>query len=131
MNLVRAVCLRQFNSLSKDIVESASSCQPIRINHILIGMKPNIDLSSLIRDIKANSTKFINEKNWVRGRFIWQEGFGAFSYSHSQLNGIVNYIQNQEKHHSRKSFKEEYLEILKKFNVEYDMKYVFDWIGNE
>jgi REP element-mobilizing transposase RayT len=99
--------------------------------HILIGMKPNIDLSSLVRDIKANSTKFINEKNWVRGRFNWQEGFGAFSYSHSQLNGIVNYIQNQEKHHSRKSFKEEYLEILKKFNVEYDMKYVFDWIGNE
>lgn len=99
--------------------------------HILIGMKPNVALSDLVRDIKANSSKFINEKNWVMGRFDWQEGFGAFSYSHSQLDGVVNYIKNQEKHHSRKTFKDEYLEILEKFNVEYDMKYIFNWIGDD
>jgi len=99
--------------------------------HILIGMRPNVALSDLVRDIKANSSKFINEKNWVMGRFNWQEGFGAFSYSHSQLDTVVNYIKNQEKHHSRKSFKDEYLGILRKFNVEYDTKYVFNWIDEE
>lgn len=99
--------------------------------HTLIGLKPDIALSDLVRDIKANSSRFINERKFVRGKFNWQEGFGAFSYSHSQLNGIIDYIENQEKHHSRKSFREEYLEFLKKFNVEYDPKYVFDWIENE
>ena len=90
-------------------------------------MKPNIALSDLVRDIKANSSKFINEKNWIMGRFLWQEGFGAFSYSQSQLDIVVNYIKKQEKHHSRRSFKDEYLGILRKFNVEYDTKYVFNW----
>ena len=99
--------------------------------HILIGMKPNVALSDLVRDIKANSSKFAKEKNWVVGKFSWQKGFGAFSYSHSQLDTIANYIREQEKHHSRKSFKDEYLEVLRKFNIEYDTKYVFNWIGNE
>ncbi len=94
--------------------------------HILVGMTPNVALSDLVRDIKSNSSRFINEKRWVRGKFNWQEGFGAFSYSRSQLHAVINYVQNQEKHHSIKSFREEYLEILKRFNVEYDTKYVFD-----
>jgi REP element-mobilizing transposase RayT len=94
--------------------------------HILVGMTPNIALSDLVRDIKSNSSGFINEKRWTKGKFSWQEGFGAFSYSHSQLHAVINYIQNQEKHHSIKPFREEYLEILKRFNVEYDAKYVFD-----
>ena len=96
--------------------------------HIFIGMKPSIALSDLVRDIKNNSSTFITEKRWVRGKFNWQEGFGAFSYGHSQIDAVVKYIQNQEKHHAKKTFKEEYLEVLKKFNVEYDEKYVFDWI---
>ncbi len=96
--------------------------------HIFIGMKPSIALSDLVRDIKNNSSTFITEKRWVRGKFNWQEGFGAFSYGHSQIDVVVKYIQNQEKHHTKKTFKEEYLEVLKKFNVEYDEKYVFDWI---
>ncbi len=78
--------------------------------HILVGMTPTIALSDVVRDIKANSSRFINEKRWIRGRFNWQEGFGAFSYSHSQLNMVVNYIRNQEQHHSIKPFREEYLE---------------------
>jgi putative transposase len=99
--------------------------------HILIGVKPNIAPSDLIRDVKANSSKFINEKNLVMGRFNWQEGFGGFSYSHSQLDTVANYIKNQEKHHSRESFKDEYLEMLRKFDVEYDTRYLFEWIEDE
>ena len=93
--------------------------------HILVGVTPNTAISDLVRDIKANSTKFINRKQWVVGRFEWQEGFGAFSYARSQLDAIVNYIRNQEKHHSRKTFREEYLDILKRFNIPYDERYVF------
>jgi len=96
--------------------------------HIFIGMKPSIALSDLVRDIKNNSSAFITKKRWVRGKFNWQEGFGAFSYGHSQIDDVVKYIQNQEKHHAQKTFKEEYLEVLKKFSVKYDDKYVFDWI---
>ncbi len=99
--------------------------------HILIGIKPDVALSDLVRDAKANSSKFINEKRWVMGKFGWQEGFGAFSYSHSQLDTVANYIKNQEKHHSKKTFREEYLELLKKFDVEYDPKYIFDWIDDQ
>ena len=94
--------------------------------HILIGITPDTAISDLVRDIKAHSSKFINQKRWVMGRFEWQEGFGAFSYAQSQLGAIVNYIKNQEKHHVQKTFREEYLEILKRFNVNYDEKYVFD-----
>jgi putative transposase len=96
--------------------------------HILIGLKPAIALSNLVRVIKANSSKFINEKKFVRGKFNWQEGFGAFSYPHSQLLTVIKYIENQEKHHQQKTFKEEYLELLKKYSVEYDNKYLFKWI---
>ena len=99
--------------------------------HILIGMKPNVALSDLVRDVKAGSSKFTNSKNWVMGRFNWQEGFGAFSYSHSQLDTVAGYVMDQEKHHSKKSFRDEYLEMLKRFNVKYDMKYVFNWIEDE
>ena len=104
----------------------------IRINsmpdhiHILIGMNPNVALSALVRDIKANASKFINQKRWVVGKFEWQAGFGAFSYSHSQLDDVVDYIKNQEAHHARQTFKEEYLAFLKRFNVPYNPKYVFD-----
>jgi len=96
--------------------------------HIFMGMKPSIALSDLVRDIKNNSSKFINEKKWLQGKFNWQEGFGAFSYGHSQIDLVVRYIQNQEKHHARKTFRDEYLEMLKKFNVEYDQKYLFKLI---
>lgn len=99
--------------------------------HIFIGVKPSVALSDLVRDIKNNSSTFINEKKWVMGKFNWQKGFGAFSYGHSQIDTVVKYIQNQDSHHAKKTFNEEYLEILKKFNVEYDDKYLFDWIIDE
>ncbi|MBV8279798.1 MAG: IS200/IS605 family transposase [Verrucomicrobia bacterium] len=93
--------------------------------HILIGQKPNVALSDLVRDVKAGSSGFINERRWVLGRFSWQEGFGAFSYSHSQLDAVIRYIQNQQEHHRGISFQEEYLELLKRFNVPHDERYTF------
>lgn len=96
--------------------------------HILVSIKPNISISDLVRDIKANSSKWINEKGFIRGKFQWQEGFGAFSYGQSQLDTIIAYINNQEQHHQKKTFKVEYLALLQKFNIEYDDKYLFEWI---
>jgi REP element-mobilizing transposase RayT len=99
--------------------------------HILIGMRPNIALSDLVRDIKSTSSNFIIGKKWVKGKFSWQIGYGAFSYSNSQLERVIKYVLNQEEHHKRKSFKEEYLEFLSKFEIDYDDKYLFDWIYDE
>jgi REP-associated tyrosine transposase len=96
--------------------------------HILLGLKPDMAISDLVRDIKNNSTNFINDKKFVRIKFNWQAGFGAFSYSNSQMDRVVKYIMNQEKHHHKKTFKEEYLEFLEMFNVEYDERYLFEWI---
>ena len=96
--------------------------------HLLIGLRPAMALADLVQEIKADSTNFINKKRWVRGRFSWQEGYGAFSYGHSQLDTIIRYIQNQEKHHSRRSFKNEYLTLLRKFDIAFEDKYVFDFI---
>jgi REP element-mobilizing transposase RayT len=96
--------------------------------HILIGLRPSMALADLVQEIKADSTNFINKKRVIRGRFSWQEGYGAFSYGHSQLDTIIRYIQNQEKHHSRRSFKNEYLTLLRKFDIAFDAKYVFDFI---
>ncbi len=94
--------------------------------HILVGSKPSKSLSDLVRDVKANSSRFINEKNWVLGKFEWQKGFGAFSYGHSQLTRIINYIQDQEIHHKRFSFKEEYSRFLDLYNVDFNPDYIFD-----
>jgi REP element-mobilizing transposase RayT len=94
--------------------------------HILIGMKPDINLSNLVRDIKANSSKFITEKKLVNGKFEWQEGFGAFTLGHSQLDRIVKYIQKQEKHHNSKTFLEEYIEFLNLYQIDFDPRYLFD-----
>ena len=95
--------------------------------HILVGFKPSIAISDLTRDIKAASSKFIKEKGWVKSRFNWQEGFGAFSYSHSQLTAVINYINNQETHHKRKTFKDEYLEFLTRFDIDYKNEYLFEF----
>jgi putative transposase len=93
--------------------------------HLLVGLRADLSLSELVRDIKANSSRFINEKRWVMGRFSWQEGFGAFSYARSQMDAVIRYIQNQQRHHARRTFREEYLELLRRFEVEYDERYIF------
>jgi len=85
-------------------------------------------LADLVREIKADSSSFINKNKWVRGKFSWQEGSGASSYGHSQLDTIIRYIQNQEKHHRRRTFKGEYLAWLKKYEIAFEEKYVFEFI---
>lgn len=108
--------------------------KPIIVNgvddhaHVFVGLKPAMALSDLVRDIKNNSSNFINENNWVKERFNWQEGYGAFSYGHSQVEMVYHYIQNQEQHHAQQTFKDEYLDFLTKFEIEHDIKYLFDWL---
>jgi REP element-mobilizing transposase RayT len=94
--------------------------------HMLIAIKPNIIVSNLIRDIKNNSSKFINKNGWVSGKFNWQKGFGAFSLGNSQTEKAVAYISNQKSHHQQNSFQEEYMKLLRIYNIDYDDKYVFD-----
>ena len=96
--------------------------------HVFVSVKPNTNLSDLVRDIKNNSSKFINEQKLIQGKFSWQEGYGAFSYGHSQIDNVYQYISNQEEHHKKKTFKEEYEDFLQKFEIEYDEKYLFEWI---
>jgi len=95
--------------------------------HILFGSNPNDKISDLVACLKRESSSFINQKRWFRGKFYWQEGYGAFSYGRSQLDKIYNYILNQEKHHGKRTFREEYTELLKKFEVEYEEKYLFEF----
>ena len=97
--------------------------------HIFIGMKPDQSVSDLLQDIKGGSSKWINEKRFVRGKFQWQLGYGAFSYSQSHIDNVIRYIQRQEEHHKRKTFKEEYVALLKAFQVEHNEKYLFKWIS--
>lgn len=93
--------------------------------HILIGMRPTQSVSDLLQDIKGSSSKWINEKKFLKTKFEWQEGFGAFSYGNSQIKNVVTYIENQEEHHKKKTFREEYLTFLEKFEVEHDERYIF------
>jgi len=93
--------------------------------HILIGMRPTQSISDLMQDIKGSSSKWINQKGFIKGKFEWQEGYGAFSYGKSQVKDVIAYIENQEQHHSKKTFRDEYMDFLKKFDVEYDEQYIF------
>ena len=96
--------------------------------HILIGLRPAMALADLVQQIKVDSTHFINKRNLVHGRFNWQEGYGAFSYGHSQLDAVIRYIRNQEAHHRRHSFKAEYFTLLRKFDIAFEQKYAFKFI---
>lgn len=108
--------------------------KPIIVNgmpdhiHAFIGLKPSMRISDLVRDIENNSSKFINEKSFVRGKFSWQKGYGVFPYSHSHIERVYNYILNQEEHHRKKTFRDEYMELLKKFEIEFKEEYVFEFV---
>lgn len=99
--------------------------------HMLVGLKPNTAVSDLVRDIKSISSGFISEKRWIPVKFNWQEGFGAFSYSKSQIEGVTKYILNQESHHIKRTFREEYFDFMKKFDIDYDEKYLFEWYDEQ
>lgn len=98
--------------------------------HFFIGMKPSCCLSDLVREVKKSSNTFIKEKKFTKYKFEWQEGYGAFSYSHSALDTVISYINNQKEHHKKKSFKEEYIDFLNKFKIEYKNEYLFEWIDD-
>ncbi len=106
--------------------------KPIIVNgvqdhvHIFFGLKPAIAISDLIRDVKNNSTNFINKNNWLKGRFCWQAGYGAFSYGHSQIKNVYSYVKNQEIHHQKRTFREEYLEFLNKYDLPHEERFLFD-----
>lgn len=108
--------------------------KPIIVNgvsdhvHAFVGLKPSMALSDLVRDVKNNSTNFINDQTWIKGKFSWQEGYGAFSYSHSQIQYVYNYTLNQEVYHHQQTFQEEYVDFLKKFEIEHDVRCLFEWI---
>jgi REP element-mobilizing transposase RayT len=96
--------------------------------HILIGMKPSCCLSDLIREIKKSSNDFITTRKLAKFKFNWQEGYGAFSYSHSQIDSVIKYITDQKEHHKKKTFRDEYIDFMRKFEIEYNEKYLFDWM---
>lgn len=103
-------------------------CMPDHI-HLFVGFKPgSMLISDFVKEIKVESNEFINNKSWVKGRFKWQEGYGVFSYSHSHIDRVCKYILNQEMHHKKRTFREEYMSLLKKFEIEYDEKYLFKFI---
>ncbi len=96
--------------------------------HLFVGLKPSMAISDLSRDIKNNTSNFINKKGWLPGPFSWQGGYGAFSYSHSHIGNVYQYVKNQEEHHRTKTFKEEYHDFLRKFEIEFDEKYLFEFL---
>jgi len=107
--------------------------KPIIVNgvgdhvHIFIGLKPSMAISDLIRDIKSNATNFINQNRFIMGKFEWREGAGVFSYSHSQIDAVYKYIANQEDHHKKRTFREEYLEFLVKNEIDFKKEYLFEF----
>ena len=109
-----------------------AGCKTIIVNgvedhvHCFLGLKPTVSISELMKTVKAKSSKYINDHNLTKSRFEWQEGYGTFSYGHSQINVVYKYIANQEEHHKKQTFKEEYLEFLDKFQIPFDEKYIFE-----
>jgi putative transposase len=109
-----------------------TGCKNIIVNgvedhvHCFIGLKPTWAVSDLLKIVKAKSSKWLNETNYLEHRFEWQTGFGSFTYSHSHIHRVFRYIQNQEEHHKRKKFLKEYTEQLKAFNIPYDERYIFE-----
>ena len=99
--------------------------------HILFGLNPSIALSDIVRDVKNNSSRFINEKKWLPGHFEWQAGYGGFSYSRSQRPDVITYIENQEEHHKKNTFRTEYLNILNVFEIDFEEQYVFEFFNQE
>ena len=96
--------------------------------HILVGLHPKMAVSDLVKEVKRSSTNFINQKNWMPGKFQWQPGFGGFSYSRSQIDQVINYIRNQKIHHKKKTFKEEYLKFLEEYKVGFNPDFLFKFL---
>lgn len=118
-------------------IVSGNKCKPLAIycnpdhTHILIGLHPTISASKIAEQIKSNSSKWINQRKLIVGKFNWQDGYGAFTYSKSQIDNVINYILNQPEHHKKQTFREEYLAFMEKFDIDFDPRYLFEWYDNE
>jgi len=130
-----AVIANEWKSLLFGVIGNLineTGCKTIIVNgvvdhiHCFLGLKPTVSISELMKTVKAKSSKYVNDNNLTKSRFEWQEGYGAFSYGHSQINAVYKYIANQEEHHKKQDFKEEYLKFLDKFQVPFDERYVFE-----
>ncbi len=131
-NLIKETFRNEFEKVICGIVTNhkcktyAIYCNPDHI-HIFIGMHPIISPSKLMEQVKSGSSKWLNEKKYIPRKFAWQDGYGAFTYSKSQIDNVVKYILNQPEHHKKQSFREEYLLLLQKFEIDYDKKYLFEY----
>jgi REP-associated tyrosine transposase len=96
--------------------------------HLFVGFKPSILIADFMKEVKVESNEFINNKKWARGKFGWQDGYGVFSYSHSHVERVIKYILNQEAHHHKKTFRQEYYELLEKFAIPFEERYLFEFI---
>lgn len=122
-DLEKYMCGIISNNKSKPL---AIYCNPDH-THILFGLHPTVSVATIAGDIKASSSKWINDNKLIVGKFNWQDGYGAFTYSKSQIDTVIKYILNQEMHHSGKSFREEYMDMLNKLGIDYDERFLFDW----
>jgi putative transposase len=126
----------ELNRFISGIIQNKGQ-KPIIVNgmpdhiHVFLGLKPNMNPADIVRDIKNNSSRFINKQNWCNERFAWQEGYGAFSYSKSQIDDVYQYILRQEEIHKRRSFRKEYIDSLMNFEIEFDEKHLFEWIEDD
>ena len=131
-NLIQKTWKDDLNKYISGIIKGKGQ-KPIIVNgmpdhiHAFVGFRPSMNISDLVRDIKNNSSNFVNDHKLVKGKFSWQEGYGAFSYSQSQIGRVYDYILNQEQHHKNETFRAEYVRFLKKFQIEFDEKYLFEW----
>jgi len=131
-NLIKEIFRNELEKVICGII-SQNKCKSYAIycnpdhTHIFVGMHPLLSPSKLIEQVKSGSSNWVNSKELVLGRFYWQDGYGAFSYSKSQIDKVVKYILNQPEHHKNQSFQTEYLSFLEKFEVDYDPKYLFEW----
>lgn len=131
-NLIREAFRDELEKVMCGIVNNhkcktyAIYCNPDH-THIFVGMHPTISPSKLMEQIKSGSSKWLNDQKYIHGKFAWQDGYGAFTYSRSQIDNVVKYILNQPEHHKKQSFREEYLMFLEKFEVDYDPRYLFEW----
>lgn len=128
--LINSIWMEELNKYISGIVEKQKH-KLIAINgmpdhiHLLVGFRSTQSISDFMQNVKGSSSKWINEKKFLKGKFEWQEGYGAFSYSKTDLKNVIAYIMNQEEHHLKRSFRDEYLDLLKEFEVEFDEKYIF------
>jgi len=129
--IITSDCKSKILSVIGNLINE-TGCKTLIVNgtedhvHCLLSLKPTISISELMKIVKGKSSKFINDHQLTKHKFEWQEGYGAFSYSKSHIDAVYKYIANQEEHHKKENFKDEYISLLNKFNVKFDEKYIFE-----